>query len=328
MSVIFRFVARSRKSGENGLGVALDGLCYAVGHVLTGLKMNNYFFRKEMQRSRWGWTRYTSDRMSETMRQINPEDVAELFSDKARFDARFEKYLGREWICPRDHSAQELGAFLQRHADAIAKPRAGKGGFSVEQLSPPESEAELAKLHARLVEQDMIVEEHIRQHPEVSEFYPNAVNTIRMTTFYTEKGPVLLAPLMRIGRGESVADNFDSGGVLTMLDVDTGRMLSGAMNKQYVWFDAHPETGKKFEGFVVPHWDKVRALCLAAAQEEPRAAYIGWDVAITPDGCVLVEGNSRPSINWQCVDRRGWRREFMAAYKSALRRQKHGCRGE
>lgn len=322
MSVISRFLSRSKQSGERGFGVVLDGLCYAVGHALTGLKMNNYFFRKEMQKSRWGWTKYTSDRMSETMRRINPEDVAELFSDKARFDARFERYLGREWICPRDCTPQALGEFLHKHTDAIAKPRAGKGGFSVEELCPPKSEYELKKLQERLIEEDKIVEEHIRQHPEVSAFYPNAVNTIRLTTFYTEKGPVLLAPLMRIGRGESVADNFDSGGVLTMLDVDTGRMLSGAMNKQYVWFDAHPETGKKFEGFVVPHWDKVRALCLAAAEEEPRAAYIGWDVAITPEGCVLVEGNSRPSINWQCVDRRGWRKEFMAAYKSALRRQK------
>lgn len=327
MSVLSRFLSRSRKSGEKGLGILLDGFCYMLGHVLTGLKMNNYFFRKEMQHSRMGWTKYTSDRKSEVMRRINPPDIVELFSDKALFDARFAKYLGREWICPKDCTAQQLFAFLQRHTDAIAKPRAGKGGFCVEELAPPRSEQELEALHKRLIEEDKLVEEHIRQHPAVSEFYPNAVNTIRMTSFYTEDGPVLLAPLMRIGRGESVADNFDSGGVLTMLDVDTGRMLSGAMNKQYVWFDAHPESGKKFEGFVVPHWDKVRALCMDAAREEPRAAYIGWDVAITPDGCVLVEGNARPSINWQCVDRRGWRKEFAKAYRSALRRQKR-CGGE
>lgn len=322
MTVLGRFISRSRQSGEKGAGIALDALCYLAGHLTTGLKMNNYFFRKQMQGRRMGWIRYTSDRMSEKMRRINPPDIAELFADKARFDNRFAKYLGREWICPRDCTPQQLGVFLQRHPDAIAKPRAGKGGFCVEQLSPPSTPEQLRALHQRLVEEDKLVEEHIRQHPEISGFYPNAVNTIRLTTFYTENGPVLLAPLMRIGRGDSVADNFDSGGVLTMLDVETGRMLSGAMNKQYVWFDAHPETGKKFEGFVVPHWDQVRAICLAAAQEEPRAAYIGWDVAITPEGCVIVEGNSRPSINWQCVDRRGWRKEFLAAYRSALRQQK------
>lgn len=327
MRVLGRFIARSRQSGEKGVGIALDALCYLVGHLTTGLKMNNYFFRKQMQGRRMGWTRYTSDRMSEKMRRINPPDIAELFNDKARFDSRFAKYLGREWICPRDCTQQQLGDFLQRHPDAIAKPRAGKGGFCVEQLSPPPTPEQLRALHQRLEEEDKLVEEHIRQHPEISGFYPHAVNTIRLTTFYTENGPVLLAPLMRIGCGDSVADNFDSGGVLTMLDVETGRMLSGAMNKQYVWFDAHPETGKKFEGFVVPHWDQVRAICLAAAQEEPRAAYIGWDVAITPEGCVIVEGNSRPSINWQCVDRRGWRKEFLAAYRSALRQQKKHCLG-
>ena len=58
MSVVSRFVSRSKKSGEKGFGILLDGACYAIGHGLTGLKMNNYFFRKEMQKSRWGWTIY------------------------------------------------------------------------------------------------------------------------------------------------------------------------------------------------------------------------------------------------------------------------------
>lgn len=322
MNALGRFVARSKKSGEQAAGgIALDAASYLLGHVCTGLKMNDYFFRKEMQGSRLGWTKYASGRMSEKMRRLNPPDIVEFFSDKAAFDARFEKYLGREWFDPRVHTAQETGAFLQKHPDAIAKPRAGKGGSSVEQLSCPAAQEELERLQARLIEEDKLVEEHIRQHEQVSEFYPKAVNTIRVTTFYTENGPVLLAPLMRIGCGDSVADNFDSGGVLTMLDVETGRMLSGAMNKKYVWFDEHPESGKRFEGFVVPHWQQVRKLCLEAAQEEPRAAYIGWDVAITPEGCVLVEGNARPSINWQCVDRRGWRKEFAGAYKSAKRKK-------
>ncbi len=322
MSAIGRFVDRSKKSGEGPAGVLLDGICYGIGLVSTGLKMNDYFLRKNLQGRRMGWTKYASGRLAEKMRRLNPQEMIDLFSNKDRFDEKFQKYLGREWICPKDVSAGELCAFLQRHPVSFAKPRAGRGGKSAGLVHLPETEAEMRALHAELAQQDLIVEEKIAQHPAVSGFFPKAVNTVRMTTFYTENGPVLLSPTMRIGRGENVADNFEAGGFSVTLDVETGRIMTGAVDKNYIWYENHPESGKKFEGFIVPNWDKVRAMCLAAAAEVPKAAYVGWDVAITSEGCVLVEGNTRPSLAWQCHDKRGWRKEFSAAYRSARRYQK------
>ena len=38
-------------------------------------------------------------------------------------------------------------------------------------------------------------------------------------------------------------------------------------------------------------------LCLEAAQIKPGLAYIGWDVAITPNGPVLIEGNILPGYD-------------------------------
>ena len=78
------------------------------------------------------------------------------------------------------------------------------------------------------------------------------------------KNRMLSAPtsLAELGPGEHYSDdNINyyklkaSGGVAlvsvgdTIVDLETGRMLSGAMNKQYVWYENHPESGKRFEGF-------------------------------------------------------------------------------
>ena len=41
MSVLQRFIARAKQSGETGIGILLDGVCYTIGHVTTGLKMND-----------------------------------------------------------------------------------------------------------------------------------------------------------------------------------------------------------------------------------------------------------------------------------------------
>ena len=320
MDPVSKFISRSRKSGSTGLGIAADAVCFSLGKVFSGLRMNDYFFRKEMQHSRMGWTKYTSYRKSEKLRSINPPAAVDLFSDKAHFDAKYQKFLGREWILPAQASKDEFGAFLQRHPDAIAKPRTGKGGQEIERLYLPRNDAELKAVYERMIAEDKLVEERILQHREVAEFNPAAVNTVRITTFYTEDGPVILAPVMRIGSGGSVSDNFDTGGMAVMIDVEKGTMLSGAMNHQYKWFDEHPETGKHFEGFRVPHWETAKSIVIEAAKMAPEASYIGWDVAITPEGAVLVEGNIRPSLVWQCIDKRGWRKEYMAAYKSAKRR--------
>ena len=41
-------------------------------------------------------------------------------------------------------------------------------------------------------------------------------------------------------------------------------------------------------------------LCKKAALVEPRMRYLGWDVCITPDGPVIVEGNDYPGYDfWQ-----------------------------
>ena len=38
-------------------------------------------------------------------------------------------------------------------------------------------------------------------------------------------------------------------------------------------------------------------MCFKASKVEPRIRYVGWDVAITPTGPVMVEGNSLPGYD-------------------------------
>jgi glutathione synthase/RimK-type ligase-like ATP-grasp enzyme len=56
----------------------------------------------------------------------------------------------------------------------------------------------------------------------------------------------------------------------------------------------HPITGTGIVGFQVPLWDESLRLTQEAAKLVPEVAYVGWDVAVTPDGPVLVEGNEFP----------------------------------
>ena len=50
-----------------------------------------------------------------------------------------------------------------------------------------------------------------------------------------------------------------------------------------------------FEGFRIPYWNEVRELVKNVHAKLPDIRSIGWDVAITPNGPVLIEGND----NWE-----------------------------
>mgnify|MGYP000795309594 FL=1 len=51
-------------------------------------------------------------------------------------------------------------------------------------------------------------------------------------------------------------------------------------------------------GFQIPLFDQALELCRTASRRvEAHLKYIGWDVAITPDGPVLVEGNNLPGYD-------------------------------
>jgi len=63
------------------------------------------------------------------------------------------------------------------------------------------------------------------------------------------------------------------------------------------WRTHHPDTGAPIEGRVLPFWPETVALaCRAHAAFLPRVI-VGWDIAITSGGPVLIEGNGAPGID-------------------------------
>jgi hypothetical protein len=62
-------------------------------------------------------------------------------------------------------------------------------------------------------------------------------------------------------------------------------------------YEKHPLTGLDFIGFQVPCIAEVKELVTEAAKILPDCRYVGWDVAISEKGPLLVEGNGRPSVD-------------------------------
>ena len=164
----------------------------------------------------------------------------------------------------------------------------------------------------RLTSQDMIDEELLEQCPEMAALHPSSVNTVRALTIRGK----LCSAVLRMGVGGGFVDNGCSGGIFAGLDVDTGIVTTQGADLMEHRFLLHPTTGLTIPGFQVPQWEQVRRTVEEAVTLVPNAIIVGWDVAVTAQGPVLIEGNAYPSVQiMQTAGMQGLKR----LWNSALR---------
>lgn len=96
--------------------------------------------------------------------------------------------------------------------------------------------------------------------------------------------------------------------MIAEIDVDAGvaRRCQRGKGLTAENIQRHPGTGEMIEGLPMPLWDGTLKLTRRAARIFPGCPIIGWDIAPTTDGPVVIEANSRPHhILHQTVTKRG-----------------------
>jgi hypothetical protein len=118
-----------------------------------------------------------------------------------------------------------------------------------------------------------------------------------MTYIMRSGEPVVLAAFFRSVVGSNWTDNHVhgvTGNLIVDLDHRTGAMLKAQREtpgEGYVEVTRHPDTGRVLAGEHIPMWDEVLDLVRRSARAVAPVRTVGWDVAVTPTGPVLVEGN-------------------------------------
>lgn len=253
---------------------------------------------------------------------VNPDKYKTYFTVKPNFLRNFARYCPRDWFCPdatlpRDEEIERLSRFLADNPEFMQKPVDGLGGHNVRKISR-ETVGAPNEYYDKLTAERLFVEELIIQHEDMSRLNASSVNTIRVMTFAAGDKSRIFYAFVRVGDGSSEVDNFHAGGMSAVVDFDTGELVGDAVNKQNVWFERHPLSGIKFDGYKLPNWDMAREMVLNAALQNQKIHCVGWDVAITPEGCTLVEGNRRAGFDAvQSLSKRG-RKDLMREILSEL----------
>lgn len=180
---------------------------------------------------------------------------------------------------------------------------------------------EQIKLSDLLKKEPLIFESVINQTRQMSKLNESSVNTVRfMTVLLPEGNAKTIAAFMKIGRAGSCVDNAGSGGnVDAAVDVKTGRLynameFNGWRNTRYI--TNHPDSKAVIEGMVIKNWDSVKNEVENFQRCLPYVKAAGWDIAITPDGPIIIEVNDMWDRTGQFFIGRGWKQEIEECYNA------------
>ena len=217
--------------------------------------------------------------------------------DKYIFSKVFSEFYGRKCVKMEDVTPdvlRELGGELGK---VVIKPGCKGQGKGVK-IFPVTTDAEIAAAieYVRKVKSG-IVEDYIVQHEVLNNLNPNAVSIVRLYSLSSPKGSYIFAPVLTTAISKEISNGCQDA-LTAMADIRTGLVISDAVDQnKTVEHTVHPVTGVPFKGLQIPFWDDTIAMMKKAVPQASKISNIGWDIAITPTGPIIIEANTIPGFN-------------------------------
>ena len=210
-------------------------------------------------------------------------------------------FSGNKVISPFGKYSNTKAAFNELpDGKYICKPTVGSHGDMIVAITKKgnsiklsDKEVTLTQLIKNSDEKPFIVQEFLKQHEAINKINAESVNTLRIISTRWNEKTHILAAMIRVGATKGqVVDNADAGGTFVAINIKNGKL------DKYGYFynkprnTSHPVTGLVYENYQIPYWKETIELIKNLHPIIFGFATIGWDIAITETGPVIVE------INW------------------------------
>ena len=205
------------------------------------------------------------------------------------------------FLKPRDGGCGVGHELWKRQPDGHFK--AGSG----DPLGPAEFMERLKRISN---ETPYLIQPRIENDPRIQDLSNGGLMPIRIVTGVSEDNEVVpIYATLCMPVENSACVNLCKGGLCSMVDMETGE-LESARTAAFANFlvDEHPVTNARIKGRVVPDWETVKALACDghraviarqdAAGERPNVL-LGWDIARTPSGPIIIETNMKFGDTYQ-----------------------------
>ncbi|MET0314359.1 MAG: sugar-transfer associated ATP-grasp domain-containing protein [Hansschlegelia sp.] len=206
------------------------------------------------------------------------------------------------------------GAAFDR--DLFVKDRIGRGGRSTlnfERISPFFYRGDdgalltldqiVLRLRALSARRRLIVQPKLQNHQEIRRLADKSLVVFRVMTCVDHRGEPhvthgVLRLLRRFEPGWPKTPDADWGCAVDVETGEFGMMTGDAPETCTRWFADHPVTGERVAGRQLSGWSDIAGVAAAAHRVFSTRVLVGWDIGWTPEGPVILEGNSNPDFSY------------------------------
>ena len=284
--------------------------------IAYGFEPDEYFFFYLKDKGMEERKSYVSDvDRNIYLMQMNDICQGEVFMNKSKTYQFFQKYYKRDAVAINRHSNYDaFQSFVQKHPVFVKKRVDLSKGDGIEAVDIKNIGMPMREYFDRLrISNDYQLEEKINQSKIMEALNESSVNTIRCNAFVTRHGVRVPFAFLKVGRKGAFVDNGGKGGILVGIDEKAGILNTDGMDESGIQYAMHPDNGIKFKGYRMPDWEGCLKLCKEITPMVKGVKAIGWDLAHTDCGWVIVEGNLFSQfIGPQMTKQRGMKKEWLA----------------
>lgn len=290
-------------------------------HLLSNFPSFNYYTRPNSDETKGPHIYFHINRYYEFCHHINKYlRIGHMFNESVFHDKLvFDGFINKagynspklHWIID-SHSAYNVVEKKRYKTNEIlleimdgeffVKPQMGEGGHStflisqgnlfytdgtVEKLTQ-ENLLKIFRFNAK-----MLLQDKVKQIDALNNLNPTSLNTIRCLTYLDNKGKAhVLGATLRMGGSDAIVDNASSGGIYCGIDIHKHTLFPQSKDKNGKTFDQHPTSSINFQNYSIPKLDEVFQTCIQLHQLLRSPVTIGWDIAITEEGPLIIEANT------------------------------------
>ena len=206
-------------------------------------------------------------------------------------DAGKESALDRDlFIKPRQSRGARKALWLRRVATSTWRTKSGVVWWLDELFEYLQYESKA---------RDLLLQPMLDNDASIADLADQSLIAIRVITCMDASETPIITHAMLLSKLEPRWHSKREHGA--RIDLSSGRLGPMCNDKDLWpgrWSDRHPVTGAPVTGRVLTAWPGIRVLAVGAHQVFSDRMLVGWDIALTPSGPVILEGNSYPDVHF------------------------------
>lgn len=290
-----------------------------------GINVDEEFYYDFLNKEHEEKSTYMTNRWRiEYIDHLNKKEDKYILENKYEAYKRFSKYFKRDVVeinGPEDYGLFQ--EFVKNHPSFVVKPGGLALGIGVYKVDKDDY-TNIQDLFRKILEDNnksvddyawsyskgVVLEEIIQQEETMASLHPYSINGVRITTVKLGDEIHVVHPWLKIGANQGFVTSAAFGTMDAGIDPETGIVDSEGYLESRQSHRIHPNTNVEILGFQVPRWEEAVSLAKELAMQLDTLHYVGWDLALTPNGWCLMEGNIYGDFMWQLYYDKGMKAEF------------------